>query len=233
MAMVITPTGKNKKHEPINGKTFTIYEISKYLDGLVEPAFIGNNWVFMNKNGLLLKMQYNEYASKMMGFDIYGLCLIIPQEELPCQFFLADDEYENENENEDEYKDNKYQNDTEYKETKHQQNESDYMPNDDIESVDNILSKIYQKEKETKKLKFLYEQAYKNLILSKKSYYDLLNKNNFIIYENESNVFDCPTKESKIQMLQDMITFFINTEEYEKCIELLNLKLFIEENDNE
>jgi hypothetical protein len=229
MAMIITPTGKNKKHKPINGKTFTIYEISKYLDGLVEPAFIGNNWVFINKNGSLLKMQYNEYASKMMGFDIYGLCLIVPQEELPCQFFLADDEYENDEYENDNYESN--ESNAEYKETKHQQNESDYMLNDDIEAMDNVLSKIYQKEQEVKKLKIFYEQAYKNLISSNKSYYDLLQ--NFIVYENENNVFDCPTKESKTQILQNMITFFINIEEYEKCTDLLNLKLFIEENDND
>lgn len=91
MAKVIKPTGEIFELMPENEK-FTIEELSKLLGGLVAILFIEDKWIFVNKNGLQLKFEYNVNASKYVGFHIYGYCIIAKQNELPSQFFMVNEE---------------------------------------------------------------------------------------------------------------------------------------------
>lgn len=217
MAVVITVQGKKINYKPQRGK-FTIQEISEYLDGLVEPTFIGNNWVFVNKNGIQLRLPYNQYASAIMGFNIYGLCLIVPQEELPCQFFLNDKNNELlDKQDIDEL--------FEYTEPNYYIKNINYNEFDNNENKEDLYTKFQNDEIEKNKLDILYYSAYKNLIEKHVPFNKLIKK--FIIFDDGINIIDVPTTESQIKILDKMITYFSEKEEYEKCIEILKLKNYI------
>lgn len=210
MAIVITPSGKKLNYKSKNEK-FSIIEISEYLDGIVKPVFAGNNWIFVNENGIQLKLPYNQVASAMLGFNIYGLCLIVSQDELPCQFFIL-----NENQNMKNYQ---------------QINRNNFESAGGIDySGDEFLSNIYKKEQEKLRIKQIYLQAYKNLIENKIPFEEL--KNNFIVYKENDNIINTSDYESRIDILNKLIDFFTEEEDYEKCIEFVKLKTYLEESEN-
>ena len=210
MASVIYPDGNVVAIKPKN-KLFTLIEISKFLEGIVEPSFIGNNWVFVNKNGLLMRKKFNLTASEMMGFEIFGSCMLISNEELPCQFFMIGEEFDENDPNDEFYPD-------------------DYHEDEEIDNLDNKLmnEKVKQptKEEEEAAIDYLYSEAYKNLIDSNIPFEELMK--NFIIYKDELSTITPNTVEDRVLMLKNMIEHYIKKEQYEKCTKITKLLNYIE-----
>lgn len=88
MGVILRPDGRKEEISPKNGK-FSLYEISELLNGLIEPHFVGDYWVFINKTAFRKGLPYNEAATALFNYPISGSCMIIKEVELPAQFFLT------------------------------------------------------------------------------------------------------------------------------------------------
>ena len=86
MAYLITYDNKKIKIDPSNNGRFTLKEISDHLDGMVEPIFVGNWWIFKKYN--MDENQYNEIISKKLNIDIYGDCMFVEEDLLESCFFF-------------------------------------------------------------------------------------------------------------------------------------------------
>lgn len=200
MALLIYPDEKTFDMLPENGLTFSIYEISHLLNGVIEVAFVGNNWIFSNKVGNQLGLSYNKKCSEIFNYPIYGICMLVPMEELPAQFFIPKEPPP--------YMD---------KLIKLINEENDYEEND------------YDKKSEISEdvLIEYWNIAYETLFNKNKTFDDI--EKDFIVYEKGKEIVKIPNENTKrIDFLNSMISFFQEYEEYEKCSQIIKLKNFLE-----
>ena len=68
--------------EPENGKTFSLKEMQKIVDGYIEVVGLRDGRIMvLNEEGKLKGMKLNEGATQMFGFDwVVGPVLVCPSE---------------------------------------------------------------------------------------------------------------------------------------------------------
>ena len=208
MGIIITPDGKKRRLSP-DKEFFSLYEISDILGGLVDISFVGNKWIFVNKLGHKLELGYNETASMLFNYPIAGACIIVDEEELPPQFFMDDKRYDNDyDEDEDEDEDEIHHERMQKKKNENKNENKKEESNDDKLREDIIKEANY----------LLFETG--------KSTDEILE--NFIVYRRGNNTINYTGNlEKQLEILNDMMEYFLKIEEYEKCQNISNLMQII------
>lgn len=206
MGIIITPDGKKRRLSP-EKDFFTLYEISDILGGLIDISFVGDKWIFVNKLGHKLDLGYNETASVLFNYPIAGPCIIADQEELPPQFFMDDKKFDSSYDYEDEDEDDDI-NDRIQKRRNESETKKEDVNNDDKLKEDIIKEANY----------LLFETG--------KTTDEILE--NFIVYRRGNNTINYTGNlEKQLDILNDMMNYFLKIEEYEKCQNISNLMQII------
>jgi len=182
-----------KTEDIIKDEPVTILEISKIINGLVEPVFIGEFWVFTCKNGQRLKRDLNEKASNILNFDIYGDVVLAKDTELTPSFFIPPDVM---------------------KEIK---SISDNLVNNLVTQNGDDDSGDLPKIDDEKVLNSIMNEAYKRIMGTP---FDDLMKN-FIIFDDGIKKVTINTNyNDRIDAVNKLLDFFIEQEDYNKCKQL-------------
>lgn len=64
-ATFVPAVGRAKNVLPKDGKTFSLDELQKFVDGYIEILFIGNKAVVVNDDGWQRNLPVNQVATKM------------------------------------------------------------------------------------------------------------------------------------------------------------------------
>ncbi len=207
MGVAFSPDGKKKEIKLKFGKRFTLRDISYIINGIVEIHFADNSWIFTNKLGAKLELTFNSYCTDLFGFAIYGICFIVPNDELEEQFFVP-------------------------KELLEYQNSQEPVPQssqDQIPSDDKLENDEFNKTDELRKrMDFYFRHALTQFFKKNKTYEDI--KNDFIIFNDGKHMVRLEdTKDTRIGFLDRMILYFQELEEYEYCSQVLNFKQYLTE----
>lgn len=85
MATIIYPSGEEKQIKPQKG-TFTLKELQEFVEGFIEQIHLpGQRTMFVNEEGKLLNLPFNEKASQIYGHMndfIVGNAVICSSDEL-------------------------------------------------------------------------------------------------------------------------------------------------------
>lgn len=199
MGVVITPSGEHKRLKPQEGEVFSLWEISEILDGIVDIAFIGNKWIFINKLAHKRQFPYNETASLIFNYPIAGLCIVLNEEELPPQFLIPDKIKEVEN-------------------YLHENNDETYLKNDSFKKMEKDKTSGDNSKMKEDTLK----EAYYLLFETGKDIDEI--PNNFIIYRKGNKVIDLSNDiDKQMHLLNELMNFYLELEEYEKCSNISKL----------
>ena len=214
MGIAIAPSGKKTTIMPPNGKAFSLRDISYFLNGIVEPFFIDDSWLFVNKLGAKLDLAFSYECTMNFGFPIYGICLLIPCSELESQFFMPKDIQD--------------------KLFDFPKMDSEGNDNEDFQSEDGLMNAVAEKkanDEKTKKARtdYYFRTAYTQLFLKGLSYWEMAKR--FIIYDDGDRLLSIEAITiTRLKFLSNMMKYFIESEEYEKCKEILNFYIFLENN---
>ena len=83
MATIITTSGAVKKVRPANGKTFSLEELKKIVNGYIEIVHLSaRSLLVVNEEGKLHNLPYNQTASSVLF--LYGIPDVIVGDALLC-----------------------------------------------------------------------------------------------------------------------------------------------------
>ena len=198
MATILWVSGKTEKFEPPND-ILSIAEISRIVNGLVEPLFVGEYWFFTCKNGLRLKRDFNGRASELLGVEIFGDVLIAKDNELSPTFFFPPEVIR-----------------------EIQAMGANLAQKMIRENPELAESKVSEEEKEVAIDKMM-ESGYNSLIKKGKTFAQLMK--HFELYNDGiQSVNIAPVKEESLKAMDTMITYFTEKEDYEKCADLAKFR---------
>ena len=72
MAEWIKASGEVVEVGPKNNKKFTLEELQTFVDGYIEAVYLGREVMYVNEEGRLRSLPYNERASKRANRLIVG-----------------------------------------------------------------------------------------------------------------------------------------------------------------
>jgi len=212
MATIIKANGEKENFEK---EIITIVDISKLINGIVEPILANDSWVFICKNGKKLKRDYNKTISEMIDFKVYGDVVVAKDDELSCSFYFPEtmvDELLQESINNEEYDDD--------------ENTEDDKEEDLILKTAQKIKDAEEKEKQARE--FIIQNAYKWLFITDLTFEEIMQ--NFCVHQEEKIGTDkiercyIDNKEDRFTLIDGMLEYYIKEEEYEKCSEILNFK---------
>lgn len=190
IAYLIKPDNEKVEIKPKSHR-FHLKEISEYIDGLVEPLFVGKWWLFKSRTRKGLKK--NSELSEKMNIPIYGNCLLIDEDLLEPYFFFPEELI--------------LATAKEIAEKKLSELHIDPLKdeNEEMGVIDTV--------KEAESKRFIYNDTY-DAIFSGKNITSILRE--ISIYDDGYRRFNiAPSKQ--LEFLYDFLDFFIEKEEYEKC----------------
>lgn len=189
MGYLITDKNERILIEPMNRITYSVREISNLIGGIVEPLFLGNYWIFRNKNTENLNL--NSKLTDVLNIPIYGKCFLASENELEPYFFFPKEQLLKMINSDPNLIKKIY--DENY-------NENVNTANEDIEREDafNILFNEIFNKKTLKKMKFSYDNIVKDI-----------------------------ETVDKINLLEEMLLFFQELEEYEKCQKIVDFQKYL------
>jgi hypothetical protein len=203
MATLLKINGEKEELFPTD-ETFQLKEISQIIDGIVEPIFIGEYWLFYCRNGKVLDRPLNNIASDMIGLPVYGNVVIANDSELTKSFFVPPDLIE------------------EIRRMNFQLMQQPLTDNK-LGDITDPISEEQLQEQLQEEVKELIQEGYKKLIESGKSFDELML--NFELFNNGiQKIVVPPDKERRLKAVQKMIDYFTEHEEYEKCLKLQSFK---------
>lgn len=173
---------------------YTIAEISNILDGIVIPLFFGEFWIFYLKTAESDPALLNKKASDILRMNIYGNVILAKDTELTPSFFFPPE----------------IQKDIKEIASKMASN----MMED--ETFRNELE-INEEEVKSKIMNEAYD------IITTKSFSSLMK--DFVIYNDGiKKVYINANYEDRIEVINIMLNYFTEKEEYDKCIEINKFK---------
>lgn len=222
MAVQIDSDSIVKVIQPSNDRKFSLEELNNLVEGFIEPLKIGPVWILYDEKAKKNRTEENAVASFFFGLPLYGKVLVVPSQELPDSWDVLDEfdrKYTADDVNNGfllslqksliQYRvygvpgHNRLDN---LKEAFQGQEEWMYQPPNKAELDENTADFYTQ----------VYEYITKHPDMFKKNI--ILNKSDLII-KIESQV-------DRERMLNQMIEFFVEKEEYEKCSSLKSLITF-------
>ena len=212
MAIKITTDAIVKTVKPAS-QQFNLTELNDHVNGWIEPIKIGPIWVMYQENAKENSEPLNKLASFFFDVAMYGTVMVVPPQQMPPEWEIMEDP---------DYKYTADQVDTGFLTTlqqaillnrsvnKYASNESDffvkeewsYQPSEEIcEEDKDFFKKVYN---------VLIEQN--------------LKKEDTVLFEDDEIVVKTANNEDRIKTIQQMINYFVEEEEYEKCAKLIEVK---------
>jgi hypothetical protein len=196
---------------------FTIGEVHEHISKKIEPVNFDYIWLLYDDSGRKKKKKLNEIASMIFGMEIYGDVLLIPTEQLPNEWNVFQEE------------------------------EQKYRP----EEIDNGILMTIQKtiqayrlfnSKDISKVSIKEEWTYhpedfhknksaEDVSVFYSSVYEYISKNpkdfklNNVIFADTYTLIKIESNSEQKKIVEDLITHFVQLEEYEKCSLLKNIFL--------
>ena len=192
---------------------FSLNELNDHVDGWIEPLKIGPIWVMYREKAKENGEPLNQLASFFFDVAMHGTVMIVPPQQMPPEWELMEDV---------DYRYSSDQVDSGFLSALHQalvlnrfidkptadelssfmKEEWSYQPSNEIgEDEKNFFRKVYD-------------------TLVKQN----LKKEDNVLFEDEDIIVKTKNNEERIKALQQMIDYFVEEEEYEKCAKLLQVK---------
>lgn len=213
MAIKITADGIVRVFRPESYK-FTLDELNTQVNGFIEPIKIGPVWVMYNEEAKINQEPTNNVASYFFNIAIHGTVIIVPPHHLPADWDLMEPE--------------------DYRYT------ADDIDSGFLMSLQQALmhKRVFgevgtdNNERLFERLKAREEWTYKpptddstldkNTIDFYNQVYDYISSNPGMIKKNvllsdDDILVKIDSEEDKITMINQMISYYISEEQYEKC----------------
>jgi hypothetical protein len=219
MAVKITTDGIVQTANP-STSYFSITELESIIGGFIEPVKIGPVWVMYTEESKTKAMQHNYVASDFFNIAIYGDVLVVPPQQLPPDWDIMDEE--------------------DYKYTSKQVEEGflialqrSLIQNMKSNSVRGIVDANTGYHVFNMKEEYLYAppetlaiddfntRDFYRQVCEKKLDVERL-KNEGVILEESEVVIRIKDHADKVKCLEQMIEYYLETEEYETCAEIRN-----------
>ena len=217
MAVKITTEGVVQTVVP-STSYFNLVELENIIGGLVEPVKIGPVWVMYTEESKIKKQPLNAVASNFFNIAIYGDVIVVPPQQLPLDWDIMDDE--------------------DYKYTSKQVEEGflialqrslienmksnsvrGYVPANLGHHVFNVKEEyLYEPPKKLDIDDFNTRDFYRQVCEKKLDINRL--KNEGVILEESEVVIRIKEHTDKVRCLEQMIEYYLETEEYERCAEI-------------
>lgn len=229
MAKLIKVNGDIIEVKPKKDK-FTLKEINEMIGEYVYPFFNYEHWVFINNFIKPTTKNHNKEASDLLQIHISGDCLVAVESELLPIFLISHDFFTIIEDVMGKYID-------ELNKIFDIMDEEEMEDGDEDEDNDEIRDLIIKeksveeddREIQRKRYEYLMEETYKNLIELNISFKDILKR--FIIFRSNIKYIEIENdKEKRIELIDSLLKYYINKEEYEKCKKIGVLKDYIEKN---
>jgi hypothetical protein len=213
MAIKIDPESIVRVIRPTNHK-FYLDELNDHVEGFIEPVKIGPVWVMYDEKAKEKNLPENKVASFFFNVALYGTILIIPPQQLPEEWDIMDDE------------DRRYS--------------SDDIDSGFLLSLQNALmhNRVFGtpgtynienlKDRFTPQEEYTYTPPHKDFIDENtpdfyQQVYDFITANpeqfkKNILLSSGTLLIKIEKEEDKERMLNQMIEYFVQQEEYEKCV---------------
>jgi hypothetical protein len=211
MAIKITTEAIVKVIKP-KGQQFSLEELNEQVDGWIEPLKIGPLWIMYREKAKEEGEEMNQIASFFFDVAIYGTVMVVSPQEMPTEWDLLD---ESENSwTADQIESgfltalqsaliyNRLMN-SKIKDTSPiSKEEWSFKPSDEVDDS----------------LKDFFRKSY-DLIVAHKDKPDAT-----LLFEDDTVIVRTANKTDHIKALDQMINYFIEEEEYEKCAQLQKIK---------
>jgi len=207
MAIKITTDSVLRTIKPAHHQ-FTVKELDSHVSGNAEPLKVSTVWV-MYSNQAEKTEPLNKVASFFFNIPMHGTVLVIPAQQLPSAWDVMEP------------------NDFLYT--------SDQIDAGFILSLQSALTQFrgtignpksanFYKEEWVYKPSDVIDEETKDFF--NKSYSSIINTepNSELLFEDEHNIVKAETLKDKQKTIQQMIDYFVELEEYEKCSKLMNIK---------
>jgi hypothetical protein len=192
---------------------FSLNELNDHVDGWIEPLKIGPIWVMYREKAKENGEPLNQLASFFFDVAMHGTVMVVPPQQMPPEWELMEDV---------DYRYSSDQVDSGFLSALHQalvlnrfidkptadelssfmKEEWSYQPSNEIgEDEKNFFRKVYD-------------------TLVKQN----LKKEDNVLFEDDDIIVKTENNEERIKALQQMIDYFVEEEEYEKCAKLLQVK---------
>jgi hypothetical protein len=212
MAIKITADGIVRTVKPAL-QQFSLNELNDHVDGWIEPLKIGPIWIMYREEAKENGEPLNQIASLFFDVAMHGTVIVVPPQQMPPEWELM--------ENAD-YRYSSDQVDSGFLSALHQalvlnrfidkptaeeindfmKEEWQYQPSENIEDEDkDFFRKIY------------------NIIIEQN-----LKKDDTVLFEDDSIIVKTTRNDDRVKTIQQMIDYFVEEEEYEKCARLLEVK---------
>jgi len=215
MAIKITIDAIVKTVQP-EKQQFSLDELNNHVDGWVEPLKIGPIWVMYREKSKEDGEPLNQVASFFFDVAIHGTVLVVPPQQMPTEWELMDDidlRYSSDQVDTGflsalqaaliQHRVFNSLTDTEMKSMmKNHKEEWAYKPSEELDDD----------------LREFFKRAYKSIVAQQKTDDDT------VLFEDENIIVRTLNKEDRLKTIDQMIAYFIEEEEYEKCAALQKLK---------
>lgn len=192
---------------------FSLNELNDHVDGWIEPLKIGPIWVMYREKAKENGEPPNQLASFFFDVAMHGAVMIVPPQQMPSEWELMEDT---------DYRYSSDQIDSGFLSALHQALVLNRFI--DIPDADELTSFMkeewsYQPSDEiSDNEKDFFRKVYDTIIKQK------LKKEDTVLFEDDDVIVKTETNEDRIKALQQMIDYFVEEEEYEKCAKLLQVK---------
>lgn len=212
MAIKITSDAIVRTIKPTH-QQFSLNELNDHVDGWIEPLKIGPIWVMYKEKAKENGEPLNQIASFFFDVAMHGTVMIVPPQQMPVEWDLMEDT---------DYRYSSDQVDTGFLSALHQALIFNrFMDKPTMEELDSFMKEewSYQPSEEIgDEEKDFFRKVYDTLIKQN------LKKEDTVLFEDEDIVVKTTSNEDRIKTIQQMIDYFVEEEEYEKCARLLEVK---------
>jgi hypothetical protein len=192
---------------------FSLNELNDHVDGWIEPLKIGPIWVMYREKAKENGEPLNQLASFFFDVAMHGTVMVVPPQQMPPEWELMEDP---------DYRYSSDQVDSGFLSALHQALVLNRFI--DKPTADELASFMkeewsYQPSNEIgDDEKDFFRKVYDTLVKQN------LKKEDTVLFEDDDIIVKTASNEERIKALQQMIDYFVEEEEYEKCAKLLEVK---------
>jgi hypothetical protein len=192
---------------------FSLNELNEHVDGWIEPFKIGPIWVMYREKAKENGEPLNQLASFFFDVAMHGTVIVVPPQQLPLEWELMEDK---------DYRYSSDQIDSGFLSALHQALVLNrFIDKPEADTLTSLMKEewSYQPSDETSdNEKDFFRKVYDTIIKQN------LKKEDTVLFEDDDVIVKTETNEDRIKALQQMIDYFVEEEEYEKCAKLLQVK---------
>jgi hypothetical protein len=216
MAVKITSDGIVKIAAP-EGFQFNLDELNSHVDGWIEPLKIGPVWVMYREKSKESGEPLNQVASFFFDVPMYGTVLVVPPQQMPTEWEIMEPS---------DYKWSSEQIDTGFLTALKNSLLQYKIMNEVLRGMGEEVDKKNPFKEEwafrptdeiDDDLKEFFRKSYDSIVAQEKPADDTL------LFEDDNIIVRTLNKEDRHKAIEQMIQYFVEEEEYEKCAKLKKL----------